>query len=126
MALGANDFLTRRSARRTYMRAPRSLVGFAADDSSVDALPDEPLGGGACRRVGSRFWPLSTPSRPKQLLPLVTAGRCRGHGDAAAPSCRRIAPHTHERGVGASVAALLPDVPRSNILASGRRVRRRP
>jgi len=21
--------------------------------------------------VGSRFWPLSTPSRPKQLLPLV-------------------------------------------------------
>ena len=22
--------------------------------------------------VGSRFWPLSTPSRPKQLLPLVT------------------------------------------------------
>ena len=23
--------------------------------------------------VGSRFWPLSTPSRPKQLLPLVTA-----------------------------------------------------
>ncbi|HVZ48517.1 MAG TPA: sugar phosphate nucleotidyltransferase, partial [Gemmatimonadaceae bacterium] len=23
--------------------------------------------------VGSRFWPLSTPERPKQLLPLVTA-----------------------------------------------------
>ena len=22
--------------------------------------------------VGSRFWPLSTPSSPKQLLPLVT------------------------------------------------------
>src|SRR5436190_2038154 len=22
--------------------------------------------------VGSRFWPLSTPNRPKQLLPLVT------------------------------------------------------
>ena len=22
--------------------------------------------------VGSRFWPLSTPGRPKQLLPLVT------------------------------------------------------
>ncbi|PYO46060.1 MAG: mannose-1-phosphate guanyltransferase, partial [Gemmatimonadetes bacterium] len=22
--------------------------------------------------IGSRFWPLSTPSRPKQLLPLVT------------------------------------------------------
>ena len=29
------------------------------------------MGGGARRGVGSRFWPLSTPERPKQLLPLV-------------------------------------------------------
>ena len=53
--------------------------------------------------VGSRFWPLSTPSRPKQLLPLVTDEPLLARrGRAAAPdrATERDA-DTHERRVGA-------------------------
>jgi len=72
--------------------------------------------------VGSRFWPLSTPSRPKQLLPLVssqplladTAARLR-----PIVSSDRTLILTSETLVP-SVAALLPDVPASNILAEPR------
>jgi mannose-1-phosphate guanylyltransferase len=72
--------------------------------------------------VGSRFWPLSTPSRPKQLLPLVssqplladTAARLR-----PIVSSDRTLILTSEALVP-SVATLLADVPASNILAEPR------
>lgn len=72
--------------------------------------------------VGSRFWPLSTPTRPKQLLPLVTAE------PMLADSVARLRPivaadHvlilTNETLVPA-IAALLPDVPRENLIAEPR------
>ena len=41
--------------------------------------------------VGSRFWPMSTPQRPKQLLPLVDdAAAAREH--ARPPRAARAAP----------------------------------
>jgi mannose-1-phosphate guanylyltransferase len=51
-----------------------ALTGFhpgpaaAGDDTADEHLWAVILAGG----VGSRFWPVSTPSRPKQLLPLAT------------------------------------------------------
>ena len=69
--------------------------------------------------IGSRFWPLSTPSRPKQLLPLVS-------GDPMlADSVARLAPIvppdrvlilTNETLVPA-IAKLLPEIPRANLVA---------
>jgi len=72
--------------------------------------------------IGSRFWPLSTPSRPKQLLPLVS-------GDPLlVDSVARLAPIvppdrvlilTNETLVPA-IASLLPDIPRANLVAEPR------
>jgi mannose-1-phosphate guanylyltransferase len=69
--------------------------------------------------VGSRFWPLSTPERPKQLLPLVnddpllvnTLGRLR-----------EIVPLDHtlvltNASLVDAVAHAAPDLPRANIIA---------
>ena len=72
--------------------------------------------------VGSRFWPLSTPSRPKQLLPLVTdtpllAEAVERLGALVAPE--RVLILTHEALV-APIAALLPTVPRDNLIAEPR------
>ncbi len=72
--------------------------------------------------VGSRFWPLSTPRRPKQLLPLVT------DAPLLVETVRRLTPLVGvERLVivtngtlAESIAALLPDVPRAQILAEPR------
>lgn len=69
--------------------------------------------------VGSRFWPLSTPARPKQLLPLVTnralladsLDRLRPLADAA---------HTlvlTNASLVDAIAALVPELPRENIVA---------
>lgn len=72
--------------------------------------------------VGSRFWPLSTPSRPKQLLPLVT------NEPLLADSVARLRPLvpadcvlilTNPALVPAT-AALLPDIPRENLIAEPR------
>jgi mannose-1-phosphate guanylyltransferase len=72
--------------------------------------------------IGSRFWPLSTPSRPKQLLPLVT------NEPLLADSVARLAPIvppervlilTNETLVPA-IARLLPDIPRENFVAEPR------
>src|SRR5512143_2065065 len=72
--------------------------------------------------VGSRFWPLSTPSRPKQLLPLVT------NEPLLADSVARLAPIvppervlilTNETLVPA-IARLLPGIPRENLVAEPR------
>lgn len=69
--------------------------------------------------VGSRFWPLSTPARPKQLLPLVT------DASLLSDTLRRLAPLAPpERtlvltnaALVSAVAALLPSLPRENIIA---------
>jgi mannose-1-phosphate guanylyltransferase len=72
--------------------------------------------------VGSRFWPLSTPSRPKQLLPLV------GNDPLLVDAVTRLRPlvppeHililTNDTLVPA-IAALLPDLPRENLIAEPR------
>ena len=72
--------------------------------------------------IGSRFWPLSTPERPKQLLPLVT--------DEAMLSAtlRRLRPlaaakHTlvlTNASLVPAVRALAPDLPAENVIAEPR------
>jgi mannose-1-phosphate guanylyltransferase len=72
--------------------------------------------------VGSRFWPLSTPSRPKQLLPLVTdtpllVDAVTRLGSLVPPE--RILILTNQALVPA-IARLLPQIPRSNLVAEPR------
>jgi mannose-1-phosphate guanylyltransferase len=72
--------------------------------------------------VGSRFWPLSTPARPKQLLPLVT------DTPLLADTVARLAPLVPaERtlvitnaSLAPAVAKLLPSLPAENIIAEPR------
>lgn len=72
--------------------------------------------------VGSRFWPLSTPSRPKQLLPLV------GRDSLLAETLSRLAPLVSpgrtliltNAGLVDAIAAAAPDVPATNIIAEPR------
>ncbi len=72
--------------------------------------------------VGSRFWPLSTPSRPKQLLPLVT------DRPLIADTARRLAPLVPpERtlvvtnaALVPAIAALIPALPAANLIAEPR------
>jgi mannose-1-phosphate guanylyltransferase len=69
--------------------------------------------------VGSRFWPVSTPDRPKQLLPLAT------DAPLLANALERLAPLVPlERtlvltnaGLVAAIAALAPGLPASNLIA---------
>lgn len=69
--------------------------------------------------VGSRFWPLSTPARPKQLLPLVTSR------PLLADSIDRLRPladpaHTlvlTNASLVDAIARLMPELPRENIVA---------
>ena len=74
--------------------------------------------------VGSRFWPISTPERPKQLLPLVTdKPLLRDTVDRLAP----IVDPSHtliltNASLVKSVRALLPPVPRENIIAEAKPV----
>ena len=69
--------------------------------------------------VGSRFWPISTPARPKQLLPLAT------DDPLLIDALTRLAPLvppertlilTNAQLVG-PIAALAPDIPRENLIA---------
>jgi len=69
--------------------------------------------------IGSRFWPLSTPQRPKQLLPLV------GEAPLLSDTLERLRPLvppertlvlTNASLVG-PVAALAPDLPPQNLVA---------
>ena len=72
--------------------------------------------------VGSRFWPLSTPERPKQMLPLV------GDRPLLEESVRRLKPLVDPSRVliltnatlKTAVEQLLPDVPAKNIIAEPR------
>ena len=72
--------------------------------------------------VGSRFWPVSTPSTPKQLLPLATSE------PMLVDTLRRLAPLVpSERtmvltnaGLVDAIAAMAPELPRENLLAEPR------
>ena len=69
--------------------------------------------------VGSRFWPLSTAARPKQLLPLA------GARPLVVESVARLLPVVPaervllvtSRALQAPLRAALPEVPRANVLA---------
>jgi mannose-1-phosphate guanylyltransferase len=69
--------------------------------------------------VGSRFWPLSTPERPKQLLPLV------GERALLDDAVRRLEPLVDPSRVliltnatlKSAVERLLPDIPAANVIA---------
>lgn len=72
--------------------------------------------------IGSRFWPLSTPARPKQLLPLVTGK------PLLQDAIDRLAPivdpaHTlvlTNTSLVKPIRAMLPPIPRENIIAEPR------
>ncbi|MGI8499131.1 MAG: mannose-1-phosphate guanylyltransferase [Gemmatimonadaceae bacterium] len=72
--------------------------------------------------VGSRFWPVSTPQRPKQLLPLI------GDAPLLSETVERFAPLVAPEQtliltnatLADAVARLLPSVPRANIIAEPR------
>jgi mannose-1-phosphate guanylyltransferase len=72
--------------------------------------------------VGSRFWPVSTPQRPKQLLPLVTSE------PMLAATLRRLAPlappkHTlvlTNASLTGAVREMAPDLPPRNVIAEPR------
>lgn len=72
--------------------------------------------------VGSRFWPISTPARPKQLLPLAT------DDPLLVDALTRLAPLVPpERTLILTnaqlvepIAALAPDIPRENLIAEPR------
>lgn len=69
--------------------------------------------------VGSRFWPLSTPSRPKQLLPLIDAQPLlRNTIDRLLPLAdpSRILVLTNASLV-APIHALIPELPAENLIA---------
>src|SRR2546428_7629372 len=72
--------------------------------------------------VGARFWPLSTPERPKQLLPLVTdkpllRDAIDRLGPIVDPSHTLILTNA---SLVKSIRALLPPVPRESIIADPR------
>lgn len=72
--------------------------------------------------VGSRFWPLSTPARPKQLLPLITQRSLLEN------TLERLAPladasHTlvlTNASLAEAIASMMPTLPRENIIAEPR------
>jgi mannose-1-phosphate guanylyltransferase len=69
--------------------------------------------------VGSRFWPLSTPQQPKQLLPLVTE---RPLLVEAVERLRALADYSQtliltNAALVEPIAAALPGIPRENIVA---------
>ena len=72
--------------------------------------------------VGSRFWPLSTPARPKQLLPLV------GDRSMLEDTVARLVPLVGverililtSRALGAAIRALLPELHADQILEEPR------
>ena len=72
--------------------------------------------------VGSRFWPVSTPERPKQLLPLATSE------PLLRDALTRLAPLVPaartliltNAGLVDAIVALAPEIPRENVIAEPR------
>ena len=72
--------------------------------------------------VGSRFWPLSTPTRPKQLLPLIDSHPLlRNTVERLLPLAdpSRILILTNASLVE-PIHALVPEIPRANLIAEPR------
>ena len=69
--------------------------------------------------VGSRFWPISTPDRPKQLLPLATTEPMLA--DALARLAPIVPPERTliltNAGLVESIAKIAPALPRENLIA---------
>ncbi len=72
--------------------------------------------------VGSRFWPVSTPQRPKQLLPLITNAPLLADTVARlaelAPPARTLV--VTNASLASAVRAMLPELPPENIIAEPR------
>lgn len=72
--------------------------------------------------VGSRFWPVSTPARPKQLLPLATSEPLLA--DALARLAPLVPPERTlvltNAGLVEAIGALAPSLPRENLIAEPR------
>jgi mannose-1-phosphate guanylyltransferase len=72
--------------------------------------------------VGSRFWPLSTPKRPKQLLPLITDAPLLADTVARlaelVPAERTLV--VTNASLAAAVRVLLPQLPAENVIAEPR------
>ena len=72
--------------------------------------------------VGSRFWPLSTPRRPKQLLPLITDAPLLvdtvARLAALVPATQTLV--VTNASLAAAVRALLPQLPPENVIAEPR------
>jgi len=72
--------------------------------------------------VGSRFWPLSTPKRPKQLLPLITDAPLLADTVARlaelVPAERTLV--VTNASLAAAVRMLLPQLPAENVIAEPR------
>jgi mannose-1-phosphate guanylyltransferase len=72
--------------------------------------------------VGSRFWPLSTPKRPKQLLPLITDSPLLADTVARlaelVPAERTLV--VTNASLASAVRALLPQLPHENVIAEPR------
>ena len=72
--------------------------------------------------VGSRFWPLSTPALPKQLLPLLSSrSMLRETADRLAP----LAPAEHvlvltNASLAGAVREAMPEIPAANVIAEPR------
>src|SRR5688500_9079204 len=89
--------------------------GSVAADASMWAVV---LAGG----IGSRFWPLSTPERPKQLLSLI------GDRPLIAETVGRLAPTippervlvVTSRDIAPAIRAAIPEVPAANMLVEPR------
>jgi mannose-1-phosphate guanylyltransferase len=72
--------------------------------------------------VGSRFWPLSTPKRPKQLLPLITDAPLLADTVSRlaelVPAERTLV--VTNASLAAAVRVLLPQLPAENVIAEPR------
>ncbi len=72
--------------------------------------------------VGSRFWPVSTPERPKQLLPLVTSDSMLrdtiNRISALAPVERTLI--LTNASLVAAVQKIIPEIPQENVIAEPR------
>lgn len=72
--------------------------------------------------VGSRFWPLSTPERPKQLLPLATGQSLLADTlarlESLVPLSRTFI--LTNAGLVSAIAEMTPALPRENIIAEPR------
>jgi mannose-1-phosphate guanylyltransferase len=72
--------------------------------------------------VGSRFWPISTPARPKQLLPLATDEPLLS--DALSRLAPLVPPDRTliltNAGLVDAIAELAPSIPRANLIAEPR------